>query len=80
MLLAVGGDRHAVVGIIPSEMIKSCPGHFVPEEDAQEVVEDFWDKRTGNVRAAQDVAVYRASFCVSSAAFFPTVKCPEIYG
>lgn len=42
-------DRHAVVGIIPSEMTKSCPGNFVPdeEEDAQEVVEGYWDKKSG---------------------------------
>lgn len=44
-------DRHAVVGIIPSEMTKSCPGNFAPEEDddedAQEVNEDYWDKKTG---------------------------------
>lgn len=47
MLLAVGGERHAVVGIIPSEMTKSCPGHFAPEEDAQEVVEEYWDEASG---------------------------------
>lgn len=40
-------DRHAVVGIIPSEMTKSCPGNFALEEDAQEVVEGYWDKKSG---------------------------------